>query len=62
MVAGIGLWKSHRGFAAGRIQKAMKNLLMPTLIATGLPAQNAPPTVTGSVSGHVFDMDTNIVN
>ena len=38
----------------------MKNLLMLTLIATGLLAQNAPPTVTGSVSGHGCDMDTNI--
>jgi len=29
------------------------------LLATGLLAQNAPPTVTGSVSGRVFDADTN---
>jgi hypothetical protein len=34
------------------------SLLM--LLATGLLAQNAPPTVTGSVSGHVWDTDSNM--
>jgi hypothetical protein len=38
------------------------NRLLPllVLIATGLLAQNAPQGVTGSVSGRVFDADTNL--